>query len=174
LSKEQRNILWDVAKKKCFDLQYNITSEDKNSGNIICQTLVGSATWTMSVQISESGFKVTHQSNELMDSLNTYLAKRKGDMEATLTNALKAEDTSTLSQNKRNTQETQSMQNSDAQVNYVLKAQERLIELGYDPGTPDGVSGPKTKNAITQYQKDMGLLPTGELNPATINSLKIK
>jgi len=160
LSKSDRNALWDAAKNKCFDLEYNITSEDRDAGNLICQVLIGSSTWTLSVKINETGFKVTHVSNELTSLLNPYLAKTKEDMELTLSNAVNNTKGKASSATTAN--------------NLFLKAQKRLIQLGYDPGTPDGLYGPKTKKAITQYQKDIGLLQTGELNQATISSLNIE
>jgi len=160
LSKSDRNALWDAAKNKCFDLEYNITSEDRDAGNLICQVLIGSSTWTLSVKINETGFKVTHVSNELTSLLNPYLAKTKEDMELTLSNAVNNTKGKASSATTAN--------------NLFLKAQKRLIQLGYDPGTPDGLHGPKTKKAITQYQKDIGLLQTGELNQATISSLNIE
>lgn len=160
LSKSDRNALWDAAKNKCFDLKYNITSEDRDAGNLICQVLIGTATWTLSVKINETGFKVTHHSNELTSLLNPYLAKTKEDMELTLSNAVNNTKGKASSATTAN--------------NLFLKAQKRLIQLGYDPGTPDGLYGPKTKKAITQYQKDIGLLQTGELNQATISSLNIE
>lgn len=160
LSKSDRNALWDAAKNKCFDLEYNITSEDRDAGNLICQVLIGTSTWTLSVKINETGFKVTHVSNELTSLLNPYLAKTKEDMELTLSNAVNNTKGKASSATTAN--------------NLFLKAQKRLIQLGYDPGTPDGLHGPKTKKAITQYQKDIGLLQTGELNQATISSLNIE
>lgn len=45
----------------------------------------------------------------------------------------------------------QSIEEMNSQV------QERLAELGYDPGPPDGVLGPRTRQAITAFQHDRGL-----------------
>lgn len=36
-----------------------------------------------------------------------------------------------------------------------------LIDLGYDPGSPDGVIGPQTRDAILAFQQDNELPPTG-------------
>jgi WD40 repeat protein len=41
------------------------------------------------------------------------------------------------------------------QITYEI--QQRLIELGYDPGSPDGVAGRRTREAIEQFQADHGL-----------------
>jgi membrane-bound lytic murein transglycosylase B len=36
-----------------------------------------------------------------------------------------------------------------------------LAKLGFDPGTPDGVLGRKTRSALRQYQKAHGLAADG-------------
>lgn len=43
--------------------------------------------------------------------------------------------------------------------------------LGYDPGKIDGIIGPKTKNAISLYQRDHYLSVTGNINNQTIQSI---
>jgi peptidoglycan hydrolase-like protein with peptidoglycan-binding domain len=37
-------------------------------------------------------------------------------------------------------------------------AKEKLKELGYDPGPPDGIRGKKTISAIKRFQGDNGLV----------------
>lgn len=46
--------------------------------------------------------------------------------------------------------------------------QTRLNALGFDAGTPDGLSGPKTRNAISQFQVSIGAAPTGALSAEQI------
>lgn len=46
-------------------------------------------------------------------------------------------------------------------------AQEKLNALGFDAGKPDGKMGNKTRNAISQYQKERNLQVTGRLDDAT-------
>ena len=48
-----------------------------------------------------------------------------------------------------------------------------LIKLGYQPGSSDGIMGPRTRDAIAQYQRSAGLDPTGSVNPALLKSLEI-
>ena len=43
----------------------------------------------------------------------------------------------------------------------VLAAQKALAELGYYRGQLDGISGPKTRRAVSDYQQDVGLTPDG-------------
>jgi curli biogenesis system outer membrane secretion channel CsgG len=53
----------------------------------------------------------------------------------------------------------------------VRDAQERLNAKGYNVGTPDGASGPRTAKALRDFQKDNGLPVTGRLDTATQGAL---
>ena len=53
----------------------------------------------------------------------------------------------------------------------VLKVQEQLRQLGYDPGPTDGHFGPKTQTAIAQFQEDHGLFVTNLLTVDLVESL---
>ena len=46
----------------------------------------------------------------------------------------------------------------------ITQVQQALTDLGYNPGVVDGLSGPKTTNAIKAYQTDKGLPVTGTLD----------
>ena len=54
----------------------------------------------------------------------------------------------------------------------VLQVQQRLQALGYDPGSPDGIWGERTRNALSAYQQAHRLAPTGEINPETLLKLR--
>lgn len=47
----------------------------------------------------------------------------------------------------------------------VKHVQEALNHIGYDAGTPDGVMGPKTGEAIKAFEKATGMSQTGQVNP---------
>ena len=49
--------------------------------------------------------------------------------------------------------------------NAVKEIQYQLSRHGYDAGPQDGVMGPKTQEAIRQYQKQHGLLIDGRATP---------
>lgn len=49
----------------------------------------------------------------------------------------------------------------------IKQAQCLLLYLGYSPGSPDGVVGPKTSGAISVFQSDYGLPVTGQLDETT-------
>lgn len=53
----------------------------------------------------------------------------------------------------------------------VFTLQERLTELGFDAGRPDGYFGPATERALMTFQRDMRLTPDGMCGPATIREL---
>ena len=43
----------------------------------------------------------------------------------------------------------------------VLAVQKRLVELGFDPGPTDGISGEKTRTALRAFERMEGIAPTG-------------
>ncbi|SMX44410.1 NlpC/P60 family protein [Actibacterium lipolyticum] len=53
----------------------------------------------------------------------------------------------------------------------VRMVQERLAELGYDPGPIDGLRGRRTIVAVQQFQRDSGLVEDGLVGPATASAL---
>ncbi len=50
----------------------------------------------------------------------------------------------------------------------VRRIQKKLKELGYNPGTVDGVYGSRTKNAVIAFQKHCGLTADGIAGPKTL------
>lgn len=53
----------------------------------------------------------------------------------------------------------------------IRNIQAILIKLGYDPGTPDGIAGAKTTEAIRSFQQSAGLDATGNIDEALIRAL---
>lgn len=56
----------------------------------------------------------------------------------------------------------------------ALALQTRLQEKGFDAGTPDGIIGSATKNAIRQFQKAQGLIPDGYPDKALFTALGVE
>lgn len=54
----------------------------------------------------------------------------------------------------------------------VFALQERLLELGYDAGRPDGIFSAETEQALRSFQRDYGLTPDGICGPGTLRALK--
>ena len=50
--------------------------------------------------------------------------------------------------------------------------QQGLRNAGFDPGTPDGLFGPRTRTAIRDWQQSRGASPTGYLNGAEAELLR--
>lgn len=68
--------------------------------------------------------------------------------------------------------ETKSTTSTKSTSNAKTKeVQERLNELGYDCGTPDGKMGTATKNAIKNFQADNGLTADGKVGNKTLEAL---
>lgn len=74
------------------------------------------------------------------------------------------------STSSKSSSNTSNKTNSSAK-NEIKKAQEKLNDLGYNCGTPDGIIGSKTKKAIKSFQKDNDLKVTGTLNSETKKKL---
>ncbi|MGH3467606.1 MAG: N-acetylmuramoyl-L-alanine amidase [Thermocrispum sp.] len=53
----------------------------------------------------------------------------------------------------------------------VFTLQERLTELGYDGGRPDGLFGRHTEGALRSFQRDYGLVADGICGAATVRAL---
>src|SRR5436305_7819563 len=53
----------------------------------------------------------------------------------------------------------------------VFALQERLTELGYNAGRPDGAFGAQTEHGLRNFQRDMGLLVDGICGAETIREL---
>ncbi|HLL66589.1 MAG TPA: N-acetylmuramoyl-L-alanine amidase [Micromonosporaceae bacterium] len=54
----------------------------------------------------------------------------------------------------------------------VRQLQERLLEMGYDVGRPDGSYEALTARAVAQFQREVGLPSDGECGPATMGALR--
>lgn len=54
----------------------------------------------------------------------------------------------------------------------VRTAQGWLTALGYDPGPVDGVEGPRTRQAVGQFQNDAGLSTDGRVTAALLSRLQ--
>ena len=55
----------------------------------------------------------------------------------------------------------------------VTQIQQRLQELGYDPGTADGIFGTRTQQAVLAFQRDYGLTADGIVGEKTLAALGI-
>ena len=53
----------------------------------------------------------------------------------------------------------------------VRLIQELLIARGYDPGPADGMEGPRTRDAVAQFQQSIGIQPNGEPSQAVLDAL---
>ena len=56
----------------------------------------------------------------------------------------------------------------------IARTQALLNRLGYDAGSPDGLMGPRTRDAILNYQITEGLQATGTVTPETLTALEAR
>lgn len=54
----------------------------------------------------------------------------------------------------------------------IAKAQRLLRDLGYQPGPADGLMGPRTRDAISDFQRTAGLSVTGAVDTQLLNTLE--
>ncbi len=54
----------------------------------------------------------------------------------------------------------------------VLELQRRLTELGFDVGRVDGIFGPRTGEALREFQRNTGLPADGTCGPSTFKALR--
>ena len=78
------------------------------------------------------------------------------------------------SKNARDNQDVQSPRMSSmGNGQDVRAAQEALKSKGFDPGELDGRMGPRTKAAISEFQRSAGLRETGRFDQATRSQLGV-
>jgi hypothetical protein len=63
------------------------------------------------------------------------------------------------------------VQGAENRTMTLQEAQQKLNELGFNVGRPDGAMGPKTRSQLMQFQKSRKIPATGTLDQATIGEL---
>lgn len=53
----------------------------------------------------------------------------------------------------------------------VAVLQQRLLDMGFDPGRCDGIFGRETEGALREFQRNVGLIPDGTVGPKTLRAL---
>ena len=54
----------------------------------------------------------------------------------------------------------------------VAMLQQRLLDMGFDPGRCDGIFGHQTEAALREFQRNVGLAPDGTVGPSTLKALE--
>jgi len=54
----------------------------------------------------------------------------------------------------------------------VVALQQRLLDLGFDPGRCDGIFGARTAGALREFQRNVGLAADGIVGPTTLGALQ--
>jgi peptidoglycan hydrolase-like protein with peptidoglycan-binding domain len=63
---------------------------------------------------------------------------------------------------------------ADPYSGFITSVQEKLRELGFDAGPPNGDFGAKTQTALGQFQLSRGLAVSGQLDDQTLDELGVR
>lgn len=63
--------------------------------------------------------------------------------------------------------------NGGAKTSDIKQIQQKLKDQGFDPGPIDGKMGPKTHDALKQFQQKQGIQPTGRPDQQTMAALGV-
>jgi Putative peptidoglycan-binding domain-containing protein len=55
----------------------------------------------------------------------------------------------------------------------VMTLQQQLNEKGFDAGTPDGILGPGTRRAVSQFQHQQGMIADGFVDKKILDALGV-
>jgi N-acetylmuramoyl-L-alanine amidase len=55
----------------------------------------------------------------------------------------------------------------------VAVLQQRLLDMGFDPGRCDGIFGQQTETALREFQRNVGMIPDGTVGPQTLKALEM-
>lgn len=92
LKGKKLNKLWEVAKTKCLNLHYTVSSEDKNSGNLVCVCATVAGQDVITTNFDKRGFTVSVKGDmsemPIVDSMTKKeLSEHKKQMEDALKKA---------------------------------------------------------------------------------------
>lgn len=89
------NNLWKVAKNKCFEMNFVVSNEDKETGNLFCTMQTDGAPRTIKINFNEKGFSIETRGpfgNSFLTRFDKYPALHKSEMEKTLKQAAGIKD----------------------------------------------------------------------------------
>jgi peptidoglycan hydrolase-like protein with peptidoglycan-binding domain len=81
----------------------------------------------------------------------------------------------TMQQHNGSQAQNENRANASANLNQdeIRQAQQALNQKGFNVGRPDGLMGPKTENAIKEFQQKQGLNATGQLDDQSLAALGV-
>lgn len=71
-------------------------------------------------------------------------------------------------------QSSQSTSSQSMDQSTIRNVQEQLQQQGYEVGQIDGVMGPNTRKALSQFQRDNNMPPSGRLDQPTMAALGVE
>ena len=148
----------DIINPKIEEVQYILKSEGYEPGNtdgkMGKETRDAIKAFQESIGLKSTGYIDKNILKQLEDSRRT-----KEILESKNEYALKSKDT------KQKDAKDSGFKPNSRDIQIALK------NAGFDPGSLDGKIGPKTRQAIKDFQKSKGLVPDGVVGPKTWASL---
>ena len=111
--------------------------------------------------------------NSKLKSENEDLKKENEDLKNSMNEKSEneTEEVTEVNQNIQDTEQTSEVEYTDATTIRIV--QQTLNELGYNCGSPDGVAGGKTTEAVKNYQTDKNITVNGKITDELLDTLDI-
>jgi hypothetical protein len=128
---------------------------------------------TMKEKAVETKDTVKEKAVETKDTIKEKAVETKDTIKE---KAVEAKDTVKDKMHNAKEKMSNKMERADRRVaaTDTRAAQEALKTQGFDPGPVDGRMGPRTRAAISEYQRRENLPVTGTLDPATMAKLNVR
>lgn len=168
------------SEKVTIQIDSKYTIEQNLSSEITASEESGNLGTTESVDELQSQIDTLTAENKKLKKENKKLKKKVKKLEnaGQTTSTEEAESTTNDSAStvENTIQESSTVQ--EAMTEYsdsatIKVVQQALNSAGYNCGTPDGVAGGKTTEAITKYETDKGITVNGVITDELLNSLNI-
>ena len=148
---------------------------------VLAGALALAATWSLgpvyAADVKEKAVETKDTVKEkAVETKDTIKEKAVGAKDTIKEKAVEAKDAIKDKAHRMKEKMSSKMHRADDRVAMVdtRAAQEALKTQGFDPGPADGVMGPRTKAAISDYQRRENLPVTGMLDDATMAKLNVR
>lgn len=147
--------------------------EEKNVKGLLTAAIVSSMLFSVPIVSYADETEISYE--ELLKKVEE-LEKKNKELEEKLNDSGDSEDTATeedaaIEKATSETNQKDSVEYTDATTIRIV--QQTLNELGYNCGSPDGVAGGKTTEAVKNYQTDKNITVNGKITDELLEILDI-